>query len=130
MRPLLVLSLLLGVAACDAGKGIAPDAPVILVRLQQEGGVPVGRTQVILTQASGAEIVTRSRDDGTVQIAVDAAGVHRVRVIPREGFIGREGTLTRDVAVAPGARTVVDFTLYPVGRTGEPGEPPLMPSNR
>ena len=127
MRPFLVLSLLVSVAACDPGRGTAPAAPVIVVRLQQDGGVPVGRTQVILTQASGVEIVTRSGSDGTVAIAVDAAGVHRVRVIPRHGFIGREGTLTRDVAVAPGARTTVSFTLYPTGSTGEPGEPTLYP---
>ena len=130
MRPFLALALLVGVAACDAGRGIAPDVPVIVVRLQQEGGLPVAPTQVILTQASGAQIVTRSGSDGHVEIAVDAAGVHRVRVIPRDGYVGREGTLTQDVAVAPGGRAVVSFTLYPVGRTGEPGEPPLTPTDR
>ena len=130
MRPFLVLALLVGATACDAGRGIAPDVPVVVVRLQQEGGLPVGPSQVILTQASGAQIVTRSGRDGTVEIAVDVAGVHRVRVIPRDGFVGREGTLTRDVAVAPGARAMVSFTLYPVGRSGEPGDQPFFPYDR
>ena len=123
MRAILALSLLVGVAACDTGRGIAPDASVIVVRLEEAGGVAVRPTQVILTQASGAEIVTRSGEDGLVAIAVDAPGVHRVRVIPRDGYAAPEGTLRRDVTVAPGARTVASFTLYPVGRSGEPGEP-------
>jgi hypothetical protein len=129
MRPFLALSLLVGLAACDAGRGAAPESPVVIVRLQQDGGVPVGRTQIIVTQASGAQIVTRTRDDGIAEIAVDAAGVHHVRVIPRDGYLGREGTLAQDVAVAAGARAVVSFTLYPIGRTGEPGEP-FLPYGR
>ncbi|GLC25704.1 hypothetical protein [Roseisolibacter agri] len=130
MRPVLALALLVGVAACDGGRGTAPDAPIILVRVQQEGGVPAGPSQVIITQASGAQIVTRSGRDGHVEIAVDAAGVHRVRLIPRDGYVGREGTLTQDVAVSAGERAVVSFTLYPAGRNGDLGEPALFPTDR
>lgn len=121
MRPVLLLSLLLGVAACDAGRSVGPESARVAIRLQDDRGAPVGRTQVIVTQPSGVRLVGRSDDDGTADIAVTAGGVYRVQVIPREGYVAGTPELSQEVAVAAHATVLVRFTVHRAGATGEPG---------
>jgi hypothetical protein len=121
MRPVLLLSLLLGVAACDGGRSLGPESARVTIRLQDDRGVPVGRTQVIVTQPSGARLVGRSDDAGTADIAVAEGGVYRVQVIPREGYVGGTEALSKEVTVAANATVLVYFTVHRAGATGEPG---------
>ena len=120
MRPVLLLSLLLGVAACDGGRSLGPESARVTIRLQDDRGVPVGRTQVIVTQPSGTRLVGRVGDDGTTTITVDAGGVYRVQVIPREGYVGGTDALSKEVSVAEHAMVLVSFTVHRAGGTGEP----------
>ena len=120
MRPVLLSSLLVGLAACNADGGTGPASARVTVRLQDDRGVPVGRTQVIVTQPSGAQLVGRVGDDGTATITVDAGGVYRVQVIPREGYVGGTEALSKEVSVAEHAMVLVSFTVHRAGGTGEP----------
>lgn len=120
MRLLALSSLLVALVACDAGRGTGPEATRVTVRLQDDRGEPVGRTQIIVTQSSGARLIGRSGSDGTAEIAVTEGGVHRVQVIPRDGYVGGTDALSKEVTVAEHAMVLVSFTVHRVGGTGEP----------
>lgn len=122
MRPLVLASLLVGLAACDAGRGTGPESSVITVRVRDANGVSAGPNQVLVTLATGT-LSARTDRDGTAAIAVAGAGTYRVTIVPRDGFVGGTAGLSRTVAVGPGAPAVVEFTVY---RAGAGPEEPHM----
>ena len=122
MRPLVLLSLLATIAACDAGRSVGPESARITVRLKDDRGEPVDRTQIILTRAATPSVITRSGSDGNADIAVADAGVYRVQVIPREGYVGGTEGLSKEVTVSAHATTMVWFTVHRAGSSG--AEPP------
>jgi hypothetical protein len=124
MRRLVLASLLVGAVACDSGRGLAPDASVISVRIRDDTGAPAGRNQVLLTM-SAVSLNASTKGDGTADVTVESAGTYRVTVVPRAGFVGGQAGLTKVVTVVPGSQTVVEFTVNRVG-TG-PGDVPPEP---
>lgn len=119
MRPLILASLLVA-AACDGG-GTGPEATAITVRVHDDRGVPVVRTQVIVTTAASRRLDAHTRGDGTVDFGVADAGVYRVWVIPRAGYVGGTDSLSRSVTVGANARVTLDFTVHREG--AEPSDP-------
>ena len=125
MRVIALAGLLFSLVACDLGKGNAPDAPAILVRVVDDRGIPIDRMPVVVTLSSGARIETRTRGNGSVHVGLAESGTHQVTIIPRAGYVGASGRLTRTVTVGPEASVAVDFTVHREGSTVPP--PPSHP---
>jgi hypothetical protein len=121
MRQLLLLSLLVSAAACNAGKSTAPASTVINVRVMDEVGAPVARTPVRVMVSPTTRVDAATRNDGTVDIGVDA-GVYQVWVIPRDGYISGAESLLKTVTVNASEKTIVDFTVHRAG--GNTTDPP------
>lgn len=124
MRKLALIPLLLGAAACDVGSGMQPDVAVINVRVVDDRGVPINRTELNVQLPSVERIDGKTGSDGVASIGVADAGTYRVTVIPRAGFYSGPDGSSRIVEVAPNTRTSVEFKLY---REGIVPETPLVP---
>ena len=114
MRPLVLLLLLSGLAACGFDDGTGPDATLITGRLRNEIGANAGANYVFVTTPASMRLERRTEIDGTVRIRVQEPGVYRIRVVPRNGFVASE-LHTRDVTVGANEHVVVDFTLFRAG---------------
>lgn len=113
MRTLILVAMLAGVAGCGIGGSTGPDSTAITVRLRDDNGAPVDRTQVSVT-LSTSRVVARTQGDGTADIALTDAGVYQVSVIPREGYITSAG-LSKSVTVVANAKASVEFTVFRSG---------------
>lgn len=122
MRQLICMSLLVTVAACDLDRGTRPESTVINVRVRDDRGAPVGRTQVSATLPATTRVKAQTRSDGTADILVADAGIYRVWVVPREGYLASDA-LSKSVTVATNAKAAVDFTLYRAGSSNP--NPPI-----
>lgn len=120
MRKLVLIPLLAAVAACDTGGSTGPDAAVINVLVLDDRGVPVNRAELNVTLPSATTVSAFTGRDGTAKLDVDDAGTYQVSVLPRAGYIGGNGTLSRVVTIAPSTRASVEFTLYRVGNSEGP----------
>lgn len=120
MRRFMLMLLLVGASGCGVLGGTEPDATMINVRVRDDRGVAVGRTQVIVTLAA-TEVITRTSNDGSVSVRLSGGGVYRVRVIPRAGYLAATDPLSKQVTVASNARAVVDFAVSRDGTySGDP----------
>ena len=120
MRRFILVSLIATATGCGVFGGTEPDATVINVRVRDDRGVAVGRTQVIVTLAT-TQVTTRTSSDGSVSVRVAGGGVYRVSVIPRAGYLAATDPLSKQVSVAAKARAVVDFAIARDGTySGDP----------
>ena len=120
-RPLIVVSLLLGAAACDPEKGTGVQSTVINVLVRDDRGVPVDRMP-IMAASSSSSVDASTNNEGVAQLRVPVAGTYLVRVIARAGYIGSTPSLSRSVVVEPNAAASVNFTVH---REGLPMEDPF-----
>ncbi len=115
MRRLVIAGLLATLAACKSETSTGPQATsVINVRVRDDSGAPVDRTQIILTM-SATRLDSHTRKDGTADFNVGEAGVYMVRVVPRAGYLGEAQPIIKTVRVDANTTATVDFTLNRAG---------------
>lgn len=115
MRRLVIAGLLAAFSACKPETSAGPEpTTVINVRVRDDIGAPVDRTQIIVTM-SATRLDSRTRRDGTADINVGDAGVYMVRVVPRAGYIGEAQPIIKTVRVDSNSTATVDFTLNRAG---------------
>lgn len=120
MRPLVLVPLLVGLAACS-GNSTQPTSMVINVSVRDDRGVPVDRMPITVKVSEATRVNTRTRRDGTVGVGVAGEGVYQVTVIPRTGYIGSTNGLSKTVQIAANENAAVSFTVYREGvSTAEP----------
>src|SRR5512138_3066893 len=120
MRRLILLSLFAATWACSSSTGPAPTS--IAVRVRDDAGVPVASMPVRVMFGS-SRLDSRTRDDGTVNIAVSSSGSYLVWVVPRAGYIGSADALSKTIEVSPNSVAVVDFTVIRQGTST--ADPPV-----
>ena len=112
----MLISGVLGAAACGTNGSTNPESALISVRLRNDAGAPGGRHRVLVTRTVGDPDSRQASVNGTGDIAVAGAGTYLIRVVPSSGFVWTE-QLRRIVSVSDGGRISVNFTLY---REGQP----------
>ena len=122
LRRLAIVGLLTALAACksDTSTGPAPAA-VINVRVRDDIGAPVDRTQIIVTM-SATRLDSHTKSDGTADFSVGHPGIYMVRVVPRDGYLGDTAPMIKTVRVDSNTTATVDFVLNRAG-TSSPNFP-------
>lgn len=115
MRRLLALSVVMAIAACSGREVTEPQLNVISVRVVDDAGTGVGRMSVTAMMSNGTTVTGVTRKDGTLRIGVSDAGVYRVSLVPREGYLRAQDPLVRTIAVEPEASASVQFQVWRVG---------------
>ena len=122
LRRLVIVGLLSTLVSCKAETPAGPEPrAVINVRVRDDIGAPVDRTQIIVTM-SATRFDSRTKSDGTVDFSVADAGVYMVRVVPRDGYLGDSAPMIKTVSVDSNTTATVDFMLYRAG-TSSPNFP-------
>ena len=104
-------------AACSSSNATTPSSTLIAVRVLDDRGDPVDRTQVTVTFDGQPPVSVYTKRNGTARFEVVDIGEYVVRVIPRMGYDGSTGPITKRVTVSENLTSSVDFTIFRSGLT-------------
>jgi hypothetical protein len=110
MRRFIALSIIVAALACS-GEATNPAGPVINVRVIDDIGKPVDRTEIHAVMSDLRHEASTNRD-GTARIRVADPGIYEIRVIPRDGYIAGVEPLTKTVTVESTSTAAVEFTVH------------------
>jgi len=116
MRKLiLAVALITGIACSQSSTG--PSSTNIKVRVLDDRGDPVYRTQVTVKFDGREPVSVLTGRNGVATISVNETGEYVVRVVPRIGYDGSTGPITKSVTVSANETSTVDFTIFRSGLT-------------
>ena|SRR5690349_16038030 len=115
MRKLILAAALMGAVACSSQGSTGPSATNIQVRVVDDRGDPVFRTQVTVKFDGQEPVSALTSRSGVATISVRETGEYVVRVVPRIGYDGSTGPITKSVTVSANSTSTVDFTIFRSG---------------
>lgn len=114
MRKLILAAALIAGVACSQSP-TAASSTSIKVRVVDDRGDPVFRTQVTVKFDGQEPVSVLTNRSGVATISVNETGDYVVRVIPRIGYDGGVGPITKNVTVSANSTLTVDFTIFRSG---------------